>query len=938
MFYQKADIVYLKHLIHYSFLILLLLFAAEATSQNATPKRETYNVSIIVSDSLSGEKIVGAPCQIKSQGVFAVTDGNGLAVFKNLRKGEALIDISYLGYESLSKLLNIKSDLSLKIKIVATSLQLKEVSVVAKNSAAGASTSSTIGRQAIEHLQATNLGDLMQLLPGATMQTPDLTAANSLQIRNASNAGFDKNNSFGTSIIVDGVPVSNNANIESNLGGNNNTAGQGVDLRQISADNIETVEVIRGIPSAEYGDLTSGAVIVKSKSGKTPYEIRTKVNPTTINTSFGKGFQFGKKAGFLNTNFDYVQAWGDPRKKTESFDRYSFTLNYGNTFFKKWKTNTKFSYSGLIDWTGQDADAAIDGTEDYQTNNSFKISHDGKIALNLPFMRTLSYTFGFSTVQSESYKKAKVANSSNFLPILTETETGYYEVPYQTSSYLTGGGTISNPQDIFAKLSNSFGFKLLKSWTHQVGMGVEYRYEQNKAQGYYNDDPTLPLKPNSDGRPRPYYDIPSISQFSGYVEDKMSWKMLGMKTNLSAGLRYTMLQPGKEEQVWALSPRINASIAVSKNIEVRLGFGQNAKTPGLTHLYPDKKCIDREAARTIPEPNVLDRIVMYHTMVYDVQRSVGLKNAVNTKYEIGVDFKLPEDRSISIIAYQDVTPNGFGNYSDYFTYLAERYRNGSGIKYNTGSKPTLDPSTAPYAVDTVYATKGQFGNTKWSRGRGVEFDANLGRINALNTTLYVSGAYMESSSKTVGLDYSSPKNFTGLQYKDIDTPPFKYIYESGWLVSTSRSFNSSFRVVTNIPLLRMVLSNTIYATWYTYQGETTQKKTPIGYIIANLSGGVDRYPITDAMLTDPDYLIKGHKLSEGIIDNSDNLPTKSVTPIWNISTRLTKEISKYAGFSFFVNNTLFYEPWQRSSTYSTTLTQRNSGKFSFGMELFLKLY
>ena len=215
---------------------------------------------------------------------------------------------------------------------------------MAKNSAAGAATSSTIGRQAIEHLQATNLSDLMQLLPGATMQTSDLTKANSLQLRSASNAGFDKNNSFGASIIVDGIPVSNNANIDSKLDGNNDTGGKGVDMRQISADNIESVEVIRGIPSAEYGDLTSGAVIVKTKSGKSPYELRTKVNPTTINTSLGKGYAFGKKGGFLNTNFDYVQAWGDPRKKTESFDRYSVSLNYSNTFLKNWRTNFKFNY------------------------------------------------------------------------------------------------------------------------------------------------------------------------------------------------------------------------------------------------------------------------------------------------------------------------------------------------------------------------------------------------------------------------------------------------------------------------------------------------------------------------------------------------------------------------------------------------------------------
>ncbi len=926
-----------NHFMKVLFFVFVVLLSANAVAQKATnEKREAFSIRVTVVDSLSKETIIGAALQMKSLGIYAVSDANGVATFVNVPKGQTIIDISCLGYEAIKRNVNVSSSFNFSVKLIETSLQLKEVSVVAKNSAAGAATSSQIGQQAIEHLQATNLGDLMQLLPGATMQTTDLTKATSLQIRNAGGT-FDKNNSFGTSIIVDGVPISNNSNIESSLGGNNNTAGQGVDLRQVSTDNIESVEVIRGIPSAEYGDLTSGAVIVKSKSGRTPFEIRTKVNPTTINTSVGKGFALGKNSGFLNTNFDYAQAWGDPRKKVTSFDRYSLSLNYGKTFFKKWKTNTKFSYSGLIDKTTQDPDALIDGTQDYQQNNSFKISHDGKIALNLPLMRTLSYVVGFSTTQSESSKTAKVLNAEGFKPILTALETGYYNVPFATTSYFATGGLKSNPQDLFFKLSNSFGFKLMDAWTHQIGMGAEYRYEQNKAQGYYNVDPTRPLKPNSDGRPRPYYDIPAISQFSTYIEDKMTWKTFGMKTNLSAGLRYNILQPGKEEQVWALSPRINASIAINKNIELRAGFGQNAKTPGLTHLHPDKKYVDRLAAKYVSSPNPAEQLAIYHTMVYNVQRSEGLKNAVNTKYEVGIDLKFDEDRSVSIIAYQDITPNGFGNSSDYFTYLAEYYQIGKGLKLE-GTVPMRDITTPPARVDTVYSTNGKYGNTSWSKGRGIELDVNLGRINALNTSLYFNGAFMESSSKTAGIEYGNPKNYTTINpnYYDQYTPPFKYIYESGSQTTTYVSLNTSFRAVTNIPALKMVLSNTIYVGWYNSNWKTNRIKTPIGYIVANQTGGVDSYPITEAMYADKEYKIKGFKLVDGIIDNSDDLPIVNNSPIWNISTRLTKEISKVAGFSFFVNNTLFYEPWQSNSN-TTTLTQRNTGKFSFGMELFLKL-
>ena len=51
---------------------------------------------------------------------------------------------------------------------------------------------------------------------------------------------------------MDGVPMSNNGTLSQ--GGFSSTAFVGTDLRQISADDIESVEIIRGIPSAEYGD------------------------------------------------------------------------------------------------------------------------------------------------------------------------------------------------------------------------------------------------------------------------------------------------------------------------------------------------------------------------------------------------------------------------------------------------------------------------------------------------------------------------------------------------------------------------------------------------------------------------------------------------------------------------------------------------------------
>jgi len=930
VFINNRDFVNLKYSIQHFILFFLLLIAANAAGQTSSYKHESFSIRITVTDSLSGQTAIGATCQIKELGVFAVTDVSGIAVFKNIPAGEAKIDISYLGYESITKTINIKGDLTLKLKLIETSLKLKEVNVVAKSSAAGSSTSSKIGRQAIDHLQATNLSDLMQLIPGQIIQNNDLTTLKQVQIRSI--ASNDNNNSYGAAIIVDGVPVSNNVDFNDRTGVNTTTATSGIDLRQIGADNIESVEVIRGIPSAEYGDLTSGAIIVKSKSGKTPFEIKTKVNPTTINSSIGKGWSLGDKNGFLNANVDYAQAWGDPREKTSSFDRFSGSVSYANTFLKKWKTTTKISINTLLDWRGQDPDVIATGTATTQGDFTLQLNHEGKFAFNLPLCRTLSYVAGFSTSRKESTNSTIVGNSSGLIPILTATQTGYYDIPFKTTSYYASGGTVSTPQSYYFKVTNTFGAHIEK-FTHQFNMGLEYRYEQNKAIGYYNTNDSLPLRPNSDGRPRPYYDIPALNQLSGFIEDKMEWKILGKTLKLQAGLRYTCLQPGMQEQVWSLSPRLNASIELTKWLEIRGGYGKSSKTPGMEYLYPAKKYMDRLAADNTAATNPAERMLLYYTNVYDVIRTLGLQNATDTKVELGFDIKLPENRHITIIGYWDQTPNGFGNYTDYYTYLANFYSMGKGLIANTGAKPTIDWNN-PARVDTVFSTTGKVGNTQWSDNKGVEFDFDLGRIKEWNTSFYLTGAYIETSTKTTGPNTTNPTLIPD-PYHDVNTPPFKYLYPSGQQLSINRRLSSQLRAVVNIPSLSMVLSTNLQVIWYSNSETTNQSMSPIGYFTANLTGGVDYHLITQDMLNDPNYRIKGVLLADSKIIGNDNPPITN-PPIWLMSTRLTKDISKIVGFSFYVNNTFFYEPWQHSSV-TTSLTQSNVGTFSFGMELYFKL-
>ena len=98
----------------------------------------------------------------------------------------------------------------MQFQMTPSSLSLREVQVVARQRESGASTANVIGRQAIDHLQATSLADVMQLIPGQLMDRPDLTAKQGLQLRTLQN---NSTMAFGTSIVVDGVPMSNNGEI-----------------------------------------------------------------------------------------------------------------------------------------------------------------------------------------------------------------------------------------------------------------------------------------------------------------------------------------------------------------------------------------------------------------------------------------------------------------------------------------------------------------------------------------------------------------------------------------------------------------------------------------------------------------------------------------------------------------------------------------------------
>lgn len=215
-------------------------------------------ISGIVTDEDSKQPVEFASLLLKDNGQWAITGSDGRFTIKSVPTGKAVLTIQCLGYATRTITLNITKDIPrLQIQLKQESLKLDEVTVTAKRKRDEATTSYSIDRTTLDNQQVLNVSDIAALLPGGRTVNPSLMTDARLALRSGDQ---EKGNaSFGTAIEVDGIRMDNNAAV-------GETAG--ASTRTISASNIESVEVVTGIPSVEYGDLSNGVVKVNTRKGK----------------------------------------------------------------------------------------------------------------------------------------------------------------------------------------------------------------------------------------------------------------------------------------------------------------------------------------------------------------------------------------------------------------------------------------------------------------------------------------------------------------------------------------------------------------------------------------------------------------------------------------------------------------------------------------------
>jgi len=253
---------------------------------------QTGIISGFVTDSSSGESLIGANVFLQENGQGMATDINGYYIIQEIIPGNYTIMVSYIGFDVSRQPLSIMEDQSVKINIalVEQVVELTEVEVTAEkfqrrnNIQPSKINLSPRMMKAAPALAEPDLFRTIQALPGVLMTSEYSTG---LVIRGGNT---DQN-----LIMLDGITVYN----PSHLGGV---------FSNFIVDGVKEAELIKGAYNAEYGGRLSAVLNVISREGN-KNEFRGKANLSLLSAQTTLEGPFYKGAWVLSgrrTYFDLV--------------------------------------------------------------------------------------------------------------------------------------------------------------------------------------------------------------------------------------------------------------------------------------------------------------------------------------------------------------------------------------------------------------------------------------------------------------------------------------------------------------------------------------------------------------------------------------------------------------------------------------------------------
>lgn len=838
-------------------------------------------------------------------------------------------------------------------------VRLGEVTVTATQPDAPG-TRSVIGRDAIRHIQAADLSDLMQLLPGTLTRNPNLNTPALFTVRSATYE--NQTNALGTSIVVDGLRMNNNTNMQqiglSERGSlMNSTALTGFDVRQLSPASIESVEVIRGVPSARYGDVTSGVVLVNSKAGVQPFTAALRMTATEKLASIGKGFRLGAAAQDNSTSHpphrggalqggggspgnaptlylgaEYALSTQDPRLPERAFHRIALQAAFAKDFANATlRLHLRGYYLQDKDEQGPNT---IAGEYEKTLNRGFSFSASGQWHVRRPWLTTLEYRAGMTYAQQQN--SASTYHSSTQQVTTYTQQAGEQVALFLPPNYFSSLTVEGRPLTAEASLTAHVRAGLTDRLYHHFQLGAEASTEGNRGEGI-TFDPLAPPATLIGTRNRSYRDIPFVHSFAAYAEEQLTLRTAGgMRTELQAGIRLSGQQlPGVASYRPAFDPRFNLRQVLiedaDRHLSLRFGWGRMHKLPLLAYLYPDRSYTDKNSF-TYNDSENRQQLAVMHTFLTDRTANPDLRLPVNRKWEAGIHLRLG-GITADVVYFRERLTDGFSTATQAEPFAYRRYD----ALLDKAQRPSFTPDgvmnngqPVPYIVRNDFATYLRPENGITQRKQGVEYTLDLGHFRPLRgsllVSLLVSGGYLQVHEVSNALTAWHPAiEVSGRTY------PYVGLYEADAFASNLRvwsQLNSRFQCITQLPRIGLVASVTLQAVWMDRQrrGMESSYNNPV-YAVDDAGNRLDLDPMTDTqhrkrlnpvyivdtdgirqpftpeMATDPRYSDLVMDAGRLTIFQQD-----SYRPYFLLNLRVTKEIGRHVSVAFCANNLTKTQP------------------------------
>jgi TonB-linked SusC/RagA family outer membrane protein len=335
--------------------VMFMTFAMAIQAQNTTVKGTVKDAT--------GEPVIGATVKVQGSTMGVITDIDGNYTIDC--PSNATLEVSYIG--SKTQTVKIGGKNTIDITLQDESQAIDEVVVTAlgiKRQARSLGYSTTkVGGDDFQLARDPNIGNALSgKVAGVNVSGNGTGSTGTSRVIIRGNASLTGNNM--PLYVVDGVPFDNtNQGSAGQWGG----ADMGDGLSNINADDIESIQVLKGAAaSALYGYRGgNGAILITTKSGKKNQPVAIEVNQNlTFNSiydyrdwqdTFGIGLEGNKPTNVTDAKKAESDSWGAALDGSEAVNFLGEKYAYSNVdnWKKFYRTGITSNTSASISGSGQ---------------------------------------------------------------------------------------------------------------------------------------------------------------------------------------------------------------------------------------------------------------------------------------------------------------------------------------------------------------------------------------------------------------------------------------------------------------------------------------------------------------------------------------------------------------------------------------------------------